>query len=161
MLTAVNRHVLALVGCATLVGCDAELETSCITGDNCGAYEPVPGEQDLGDCLEGCAITQAGTETGDYPCEVQKIMDDICTNCHGDPPTSGAPFPLATYADGVALDGDLVVYAKIVTAVGLEDDPEDYMPLGGPPLDSAQRSALLDDWACVCAPPRDDGETCE
>ncbi len=150
-----------LVVAASSAGCKAKLETECVTGDNCGDYAPEPGVQNIGDCLETCDQLQATGVTGEFPCGVQAIMDDICTDCHGDPLTNSAPFPLVEYADTQVLAGSRVVYSVIVSVVGLEDDPVDFMPFQRPPLDSEQRKALLDDWACVCAPPRPDGEMCE
>lgn len=159
MIGAVKRLLVLAIVLAPLA-CKHELETSCPTGD-CTDYMPTPGEQNLGECLETCDIAVASGQTGEYPCEVQAIMDDICASCHSDPVQNGAPFPLAAYGDAQVLEGTQVIYAKIVGAVGLAADPVDFMPLGGPALDDAQRTALMDDWACVCAPPRPDGETCE
>lgn len=159
MITLVTRFLLIAL-LALPLGCEHELETSCPIGD-CTDYEPTPGEVKLGECLEMCDTTVASDQTGEYPCAVQAIMDDICTNCHSDPTQNGAPFPLAAYEDSLGLSGSSVIYAKIVGAVGLAQDPIDFMPLGGPPLDDEQRTAMIDDWACVCAPPRPDDETCE
>jgi hypothetical protein len=150
------------------LGCEANLETTCVAGANCEDYVAVPGEENLGNCLENCDITKEGAATdGDYPCAVQAIMDDICTNCHSDPIQNGAPFPLVQYSDAFGLyggNGGQVIYARIASAVGLEglpEPPRDFMPLGGPPLSSDQRTALLNDWACVCAPPKPESQTCE
>src|SRR5690348_9057778 len=56
-------------------------------------------------CLAACGPTQptggagAGGSGGSNPfCAVQPILKAKCQGCHSDPPNSGAPFPLVTYA---------------------------------------------------------------
>ncbi len=153
--------LLATAMAVTLAcGCEATLETECISGD-CTPYQPAPAEQNLGDCLESCALDQPLAGDGEFPCAVQDIMDNICTGCHNENhEASGAPFPLVTYEDATRVHAGQVIFAKMVAQVGLADDPVDNMPAGGPPLEPDQRSALLDDWACLCAPSRPAGETC-
>jgi len=43
--------------------------------------------------------SDAVTITGDLPCDVHAVLAAHCTSCHGDPPTSNAPYSLVTYSD--------------------------------------------------------------
>ncbi len=43
------------------------------------------------------SVTQGGSGDG-LPCDVQAVLADHCTSCHGSPP-SGAPMSLVSYAD--------------------------------------------------------------
>lgn len=146
-------EVVALALSSLALSCDAELETTCITGDNCADYKPPQGVPDVGECFDGCDTASVSGNTGEYPCAVDVIVD-VCRNCHVD--GGSAPFSLDTYADSQELYGTEARWARIVPNV-----TSDFMPLGGPPLDEEQKKALLDDWACKCAPPREAGETCE
>lgn len=148
------RAAVFVVLCST-VSCNANLETTCVTGDNCADYVPPQGVLDVGECFDGCDTTSVSGNTGEYPCAVDAIID-VCRNCHIPKPEGSAPFSLDTYADSQELYGTEARWARIVPNV-----TSDFMPLGGPALDDDQKRDLLDDWACKCAPPREDGETCE
>ncbi len=137
---------------ALALGCDANLETTCVGGD-CADYQPPPGVIEVPECFEGCDTTAVSGNVGEYPCEVEPIIE-VCRSCHVDGGT--APFSLDTYADSQELYGSETRWARIVPNV-----TSDFMPLGGPPLDADQKKALLDDWACQCAPPRAAGVACE
>jgi hypothetical protein len=164
------RHALAaavaLAGALALsslaMGCEANLETTCTAGD-CTDY--VPPDPPVGpymlpeDCLEGCAIDAPTGMTGEYPCAVDAIIDN-CRRCHVEPQMGGAPFSLDTYADSQELYfgglGNVTRFATMTQAVAT-----DFMPLVDPKLTDEEKVELLDNWACICAPPRDAGETCE
>ncbi len=164
-MTAFSRrvHLMAIVFvCAPwATGCDASLETRCITGENCADYQPPSGMPDgTGGggggggmaCYEGCDTMTVSGNTGEYPCEVEPIIE-ICRNCHVDGGT--APFSLNTYEDSQELYGMDTRWSRFKVNID-----SNFMPLGGPPLEAEQKTALLDDWACQCAPPRPAGETC-
>jgi len=39
------------------------------------------------------------SDTMGLPCDIQAVLQERCQSCHGNPPVSGAPMPLVTYAD--------------------------------------------------------------
>jgi hypothetical protein len=149
---------LALGGLA--LGCEANLETTCITGE-CSDYvppQPVAGPYSLPtDCLDGCDVMTPSGTAGEYPCAVDAVIDN-CRRCHV--PNGSAPFSLDTYADSLDLYpgalGEVTRWATMTSAV-----PNDFMPLADPKLTDEEKVVLLDEWACVCAPPREAGEVCD
>ena len=99
----------------------------------------------------------ASDATGDFPPEVDQILEDFCRRCHSTPLQNGAPFPFDTYEEtqnctaAACTDGlyaGETLWAKMVPAV-----TSDFMPLTPPRLNEDEKVILLDDWACLCAPP--------
>lgn len=86
---------------------------------------------------------------GDLPCDIEKILGDVCQHCHTRPPRNGAPFPLVTYGDTQAMiDGRIVVsYVGEAVAAG-------RMPLAPMTLSEAQRAVLVA-WASQGGPRRE------
>jgi hypothetical protein len=146
----VPRPLIVLV--LTAWGCRAELESTCVAGD-CSPYEPiVPPPLE---CYEGCDVTTVSGRVGEYPCAVDAVIDN-CRRCHGAVLADFVPFSLDTYADSQELYGGVARWARINAMVAA-----DLMPFAPPLLDDDEKKTLLDDWACVCAPPRAPGEVCE
>jgi hypothetical protein len=157
----------AVAAAAAASGCDATLETRCITGADCSDYAPEPatGEGGAGGeggggmggagpaCYEGCDTMAVSGNTGEYPCAVVPIVA-ICLNCHGG--SGPGPFALNTYEDSQQLYFGTTIWSRFNINI-----TSDFMPQGGPPLTPDQKTAFLTDWACQCAPPRPVGETCD
>ena len=144
--------LLAATFAVTQPACEASLEPECVGGDGtCDIHDLTP-EADDSLCYEGCDTTSVSGQTGEYPCEVDAVIDN-CRPCHVE--GGVAPFSLDTYEDSQQLYVGTAVWARLK---GVLDD--DRMPLGGPPLGASDKTAVLDDWACKCAPPRDPAETC-
>ena len=144
-------------GClVALTACTAELESSCIGGD-CRPYQsPTPPntyELPL-DCVAGCNTMDPSGITGEYPCGVEEIITGICVQCHT--PGGQGPFPLETYEDSQQFYFDGTVWFEMIEALAT-----DFMPLIPEKLTPDQKRTMLDEWACVCAPPREAGETCD
>lgn len=78
------------------------------------------------------ATTSTGTTTIDgdsgLPCDVAAVLMSLCTSCHSNPPMTGTPMPLLTYADLTA-QKDGKSYA--VLAVERMSSPYQPMPPGG------------------------------
>lgn len=158
---------------AIVVACKASLETQCVGGDgSCDEREVVTSTGGTGgtggteevyvlpaDCYEGCDTMTVSGATGEFPCAVAEVMTN-CQRCHTeDPnPVTLAPFPLDTYEQSLQLYGTTVVWSHIARVIV---EFEDFMPLQEPKLTVAQKRALLDDWACICAPPRAADEICD
>lgn len=149
----------AFVVFASALACEADLETECVGGD-CEPYQPSlpePGEGGGGGgrlCYEGCVTDAVSGNTGELPCEVEAVLDN-CRRCHTTPLQNGAPFPLDTYEDTQQLYLGTAIWARLDAVVSI-----DFMPLQPPLLTDDEKAALLDDWACRCAPPREAGVTC-
>ncbi len=156
----------ATLAIVTQPACEADLETECVGGDGtCDIHEEAPGSGGGGvggaggvggevACYDGCETDVVSGNTGEFPCEVEVIMDN-CRRCHTDPLANGAPFPLDTYEDSQQLYLGTAIWARLEGVL-----VNDFMPLTPPKLDALEKRAVLDDWACQCAPPRPAGETC-
>jgi hypothetical protein len=138
------------------LGCEAEVESSCVGGD-CRPYQSpqVPNTYEAPlDCTAGCDTMSVSGNTGEYPCEVETIITDVCVQCHT--PGGQGPFTLEAYEDSQQLYGPEAIWFRMVGAI-----ESDFMPLIPEKLTPDEKRSLLDEWACVCAPPREAGETCE
>lgn len=145
--------VLAAVFALTQPACEANLESECVGGDGtCDLHDLTP-EEVAGPCYDGCDTTAVSGQTGEYPCEVDAIIDN-CRPCHVE--GGIGPFSLDTYDDSQQLYVGTAIWARLQGVL-----VNDRMPQGGPPLSSADKTAILEDWACQCAPPRPAGETCD
>jgi hypothetical protein len=157
-------HLAAAVACwaacAFFAACKADVETRCVGGDQtCDPQTFGPAASSStggGVCLAECDIENASGQTGQFPCAIEAIME-ICRDCHtdGTPLQPGAPFPLDTYEQSQELYAGQTRYFRMKNVVEI-----DFMPLGGPPLTDEQKTALIDDWICNCAPPRQPGDVC-
>lgn len=164
--------LVAVVAVTTQPGCEASLDSECVGGDGtCDLHDATTsssstsagsggggvggGEGGGPTCYEGCDTESLSGNTGEFPCDVQVIMEDNCQRCHTDPPVNGAPFPLDSYEDSQQLYNGTAIWARMHFQV-----VNDLMPQAPPLLDTLEKRHLLDDWACQCAPPRDAGDTC-
>ncbi len=55
------------------------------------------GTPPIGDGGVDAGPSDAGL-AGDLPCDVASVLSGVCTSCHGNPPTGGAPMPLTSLA---------------------------------------------------------------
>lgn len=107
-------------------------------------------------CLEGCDTMTVSNVTGEFPPEVDEVLEN-CRRCHTTPLANGAPFPFDTYEETqnctspACTDGlyaGQTLWARMIPAVA-----SDFMPLTAPKYSDEEKAILLDDWACLCAPP--------
>jgi hypothetical protein len=146
-----------LFGLGSVGGCNADLKTECTGGDGtCDEHVPIVPEVEVGPCLERCNIAEVSGNTGEYPCEVEAVVT-ICRQCHTgpEPRPNFAPFPLDAYPDSQQLYFGSAIWARMKRQL-----ETDSMPLNQTPLDESQKSAMIDDWICRCAPPRNPDTTC-
>jgi hypothetical protein len=152
---------LAALGVAAF-SCEANVESRCVGGNgNCTETEFTDpststtgtGGGGGGGCFSNCDPTVGLGLTGEFPCEIEVIMDN-CRRCHTTPAASGAPFPLDTYAEAQVDYFDEFIWQRLGDAVAT-----DFMPLQPPKLTDPEKGAL-DAWICECAPPREAGVTC-
>ena len=100
-------------------------------------------------------------------CDAAPILELKCQRCHQDPPESGAPFPLLTYADTqvpAPLQGDTERKraADILSAIETNYMPFMGLPLDPPvsPLTCSERTTLLDWLRKGASPPPPGREDC-
>ena len=166
---AIEGRALLLTMVAVTVGlvaCEAEVETeACLGGDGTCDLDPssfaassssvtvgAGGGGGGAVCLEGCDAMSVSGNSGEFPADVDAALDN-CRRCHTTPLASGAPFPLDTYAESQELYFETAIWALMVNAV--RDPPLGigFMPLTDPDLTADEETALIDKWACLCAPP--------
>ena len=150
-----------------LLACEATVETTCVGGDGtCDSHElagPVTSSSSSSSgsgagggavCFEGCDPDNPSGLTGEYPCEVEAVMDN-CRRCHSANPTlNPGPFPLDTYEESQVMYGSKAVWFHIRGVIESE-----FMPLQAPKLNDDEKDAMIE-WACSCGPPREPGVTC-
>jgi Copper type II ascorbate-dependent monooxygenase, N-terminal domain/Copper type II ascorbate-dependent monooxygenase, C-terminal domain len=97
---------------------------------------------------------------GNLPCDVDAVLQNNCQKCHSAPPQFGAPMPLVTYADLMALAPEDPTHTqKVYQAVEIRTH-DDAMPMPQPPnprLDATDQ-ATLDNWINAGALPS--SQTC-
>jgi hypothetical protein len=141
---------------AAVAACEADLEQVCVGGDGtCDQHQLATSSG--GECFEGCDTMTPSNRTGEFPCEVEVIMDN-CRRCHTEvgTPVVESPFPLDTYEQSQALYFDHAIWFYMPGTL-----ESDFMPLDPPKLTDDEKKELAEDWACRCAPPREPGETCD
>jgi hypothetical protein len=145
---------LAVIAGFTLAGCTADLTEGCLAGKCPPPEKSIPEDA-------GCGPLPA---TGDIPCEVFKVIHEVCNHCHVDPPLVGAPFPLLTYEDTqMPFDTHGKLRYQRMKEV-IQPDGSPHMPFAStviivPPLTDAQ-FATLDAWL-TCPTPTAQGQGCE
>jgi hypothetical protein len=166
-----------VIGCfvAFAGACEAEPEFACFGGDGpCPLVETGSastttgpgtgsgsggqgGAGGMGLCLESCDTTKASGNTGEYPCAVDKVIDN-CRRCHTPEllAMSGAPFSLDSYEDSQQLFFDVAIWARMKSAI-----EGDFMPQIPPKLSSSEKQSVIEEWICNCAPPRASDEVCD
>jgi hypothetical protein len=102
--------------------------------------------------------------TGDYPCEVFKVVHKRCHLCHnGDPdngvPTdNGAPFSLLQYEKTQALYGPIPIWQDAERVIQPAAVP--HMPFGMAPQLTCDEKKILDDYFRGCGQPVAKGTGC-
>ncbi len=94
----------------------------------------------------------AGIGPDELPCDVRAVLEDACTQCHSDPPTSNAPHALVARSDFFAassVDGESLG----VRALARLHDTQHPMPPLSEPAASAAEVATLDAWLAAGMPP--------
>lgn len=94
------------------------------------------------------------TPTGDLPCPVDRVLRDVCQQCHGSPTKSGAPFALITYADTQAVYMGQPVWKRMNNAL-----QTGMMPMSPVTITDEEKATLLQ-WLGKGAPPAADGGAC-
>ena len=136
------KPTLALVAAALLGGA---LLFACSTQD------AAIGSSDWAEGVEGGAGSVT-TGAGDLPCDVDAVLARNCRQCHGSPPSFGAPMPLLSSADLHAA-AKLAAGKKVYEAVGMRiHDDAAPMPQAPNPRLSAADMATLDSWIVAGAP---------
>jgi hypothetical protein len=146
-------------------GCNANLTDGCLSG-NC----PPPEATTTGGGQGGKGGQDGGVPcgplpaTGDFPCDVFKVIHGTCNRCHQDPPLIGAPFPLLTYEDTqMPYDTHGKLRYQRMREV-IQPDGSPHMPFMStkivvPELTAAEL-ATLDAWL-ACPTPTAQGQGCE
>ena len=62
--------------------------------------------------------------------EIKFVFENICTECHSNPPQNGAPMPLVTFENA----RDAVLNRGLLDRISREEGSSGLMPLGGPRL---------------------------
>ena len=62
--------------------------------------------------------------------DVKFVFDNICQQCHSNPPQNGAPMPLVTFAEV----REAVQNRGLIDRISRQDGEAGLMPLGGPRL---------------------------
>jgi hypothetical protein len=91
---------------------------------------------------------------GELPCDVEKILANVCQYCHTSPPRNGAPFPLVTYSDTQQRVDGRPIYEYMGIAVGMG-----RMPLAPMSLTADERAVLVA-WSTDGGQRRPDGASC-
>ena len=88
---------------------------------------------------------------GDLPCDVQTVLSDHCTSCHGNPPSNGAPMSMVTYDDLIApgLGGASVAQRALVRMTSTTS-PMPPAPAAAVP---AAQIATFQAWVDASMPP--------
>jgi hypothetical protein len=156
-----RMKLLVALLCGLLAGCDADLKTTCTGGDRTCDPHALGGPPPPPPCLDDCDVQTPSGRTGEFPCAVEPILSN-CQRCHSATPSlmgDPAPFQLDTYEQSQAIFEGMAVWARMFNAVDNPNNP-DFMPLADPKLKPEEKTQLLDEWVCVCAPPREEGEVC-
>ncbi|HUH02410.1 MAG TPA: hypothetical protein VML75_10460 [Kofleriaceae bacterium] len=91
------------------------------------------------------------------PCDVDRVLEDKCRLCHGEPTAFGAPFELMSWEDTQATVKSQPVWELMQDRV---HDPAMPMPPRGLAQLTADELAVLDAWFSAGAPPRADDASC-
>ena len=132
---------------------DACDESACLSSSEGG--EPQTSDVLPGDASESSGEGGQGETTGNasstgLPCDVLDVLRRECHECHGSPPSFGAPMPLMDYDDlQLPAFGDPTRAVYEVVAERLVDEAA-MMPPGGE-IATHDRDVLLD-WIAAGAP---------
>lgn len=154
--------LLVASAAAFVTSCNASTTESCLAGP-CTGSGGSGGTGGMGTSsgsggAGAAAACPPVAQTGDFPCEVFKVVHHRCNPCHQTPPLSGAPFPFLTYEDTqVVYEPGKLRFQQMYDQVQPGASPR--MPLGGMLTDS--EFATLTTWLGKCAPPLPEGTGCE
>jgi uncharacterized membrane protein len=71
--------------------------------------------------------------------DVRFVFENICTQCHSNPPQNGAPMPLDTYINV----RNAVLNRPLLDRISREEGTSGAMPLGGPRLPQATIDLII------------------
>jgi hypothetical protein len=91
----------------------------------------------------------SGGSTGAAWCDVSKILQTNCSNCHGATPQFGAPMSLVTVADLTATRNGVKVFTSVLDRIQRTDASR--MPYNAPPLPS-QDIDTIKNWVSAGTP---------
>jgi hypothetical protein len=109
---------LATLTGLTLLACSTSSEPS-----DAGTQDAAPGTRDDAD---------------EIPCEPRRVLQTVCQQCHSQPPTRGAPFPLVNRSDVLVVRSGVVV-GKLM----IEQLEAGRMPLSPVTIEEGQKATLL------------------
>lgn len=109
---------------------------------------------------DGARDVDAGTDAGPpdatlvhapsgLPCDVETLLGTHCTLCHTEPPQTGAPFPLLTYAQLTAIAAPTTMTYADLCVVEMSAG---RMPPAPTPRATAAQIAVLQDWISAGMP---------
>ena len=106
--------------------------------------------------------TDAGSDTkqAGVPCEVAKVLETHCAECHGDPPNWGGPMSLVDH-DDFHIDGKITKTKKVdeLVLARINDEDKPMPPNTAEPMPEADR-ATLEAWLKKGAPAGTDDDSC-
>jgi len=94
-----------------------------------------------------------GTTTSALPCDVAGVLQRNCVGCHSNPPNSGAPMPLATYANLTAVsfaDPSMTFAQRALSR--MQNTAAPMPPLGVSPRPTAADIAIINTWVGARTP---------
>jgi len=103
------------------------------------------GSQAESQYVDDTGAPESSTTTSDLPCDVATVLAS-CTSCHSDPPTTGTPMPLLTYADLAAASTFDSSITNAQRALARMQDATNPMPPKPTDPASADDIAKLDAW---------------
>lgn len=118
--------------------------------------------------LTGCSETTGGSVSSGaggalgtpLPCAVDDVLALRCRACHSAEPKFGAPIPLTSRDDLLALSLDGATTVADVVVQRMADTDAIMPPPPNPPATEAEVAAIAD-WIADGHPPRPDGEMCQ
>lgn len=167
--TLLATLITAAITAVLFVGCTADTTEGCLSGkclpDPITSSVSVSASSSSGSGGgDGGIVCGPVPATGDFPCDVFKVIHGTCNRCHQNPTLIGAPFPLLTYEDTqVPFDTHGKLNYQRMREV-IQPDGAPHMPYKSttivvPELTPAE-FATLDAWL-ACPMPVAEGQGCE
>jgi len=91
-------------------------------------------------------IADAGVPGGTLPCDVQTLMVNRCTSCHGTTPSGGAPRSLVTYANLTSPDPSNTAMTEAQVALQRMQNTASPMPPSPATAATSTEIATLQNW---------------
>lgn len=98
---------------------------------------------------------------GDYPCDVGKVIQDRCQECHQNPPQHNAHFSLLSFEDTQQPYGPSGELRWQRMAQVIEPDTIPHMPYQDAGQLTPDELQTLHNWFEACAQPVPEGQGCD